>query len=149
MFDNYLDRIDIEQIKRAIQVEEKYKFINIMGKETAFSGFMIKQIKLIYKLSGKNPKWLPIIEAFGFYPQENIFQRKKTINRFITLLKKELSSDKDNETDSKKNIKSIFDSDVVMLKGVGPKFGYLLNKLGIFSIYDLISYFPKKTYHLK
>lgn len=144
MFDNYLDRIDIEQIKRAIQVEEKYKFINIMGKETAFSGFMIKQIKLIYKLSGKNPKWLSIMEAFSFYPQENIFQRKKTINRFITLLKKELSSDKDNETDSKKNIKSIFDSDVVMLKGVGPKFGYLLNKLGIFSIYDLISYFPKK-----
>ena len=144
MTKNYLANIDINQIKRAIEVEEKYKFINIMGKEIAFSGFMIKQIKLIYKFSGKNPKWLPIIESFEFYPQENIFQRKKTINRFITLLKKELLTDKSDEEKLHENSKSIFDADVITLKGVGPKFGYLLNKLGIFSIYDLISYFPKK-----
>ena len=145
MFNNYLDNVDIEQIKRAIQVEEKYKYINIMGKESAFSGFMIKQLKFIYKLSGKNPKWLPVIESFEFYPQENIFQRKKTINRFITILKKEMQLEKAVEEEkSKEAVKSIFDADVVMLKGVGPKFGYLLNKLGIFSIYDLISYFPKK-----
>ena len=30
---NYLDKIDLEQIRRAIQVEEKFKYIDIMGKE--------------------------------------------------------------------------------------------------------------------
>lgn len=145
MTDNYLNNIDIEQIKRAIQVEEKYKYINIMGRETAFSSFMIKQLKNIYKKSGKNAKWIPVIEAFEHYPFENIFQRKKTINRFVDVLKKDLNISKNIDTEKKDdNLLSVYDADVVMLKGVGPKFGYLLNKLGIYSVFDLISYFPKK-----
>lgn len=143
MINNYLDEIDLEQIKRAIQVEEKYKYINIMGKELAFSGFMLKQLNLIYKKSKKNTKWLPVIEAFEHYSQENIFQRKRTINRFVTLVKKELNIEPTKKTNDNEPI-SLYDADVVMLKGVGPKFGYLLNKLGIFSVYDLISYYPKK-----
>ena len=145
MKNNYLENIDIDQIRRAIQVEEKYKYINIMGKEAAFSGFMLKQLKHIYKVSGKNPQWLPVIEAFEHYPQENIFQRKKTITRFVTVLKKELKPISEVEEVSASNIQTdIFNSDVIMLKGVGPKFGYLLNKLGVFSVFDLISYYPKK-----
>lgn len=145
MTDNYLDAIDLEHIKRAIQVEEKFKYINIMGRESAFSGFMLSKLKIIYKKSGKNVKWLPIIEAFEHYPQENVFQRKKTINRFVSLVKKELNPNKEEEPHTSKTIQtSIYDADVVMLKGVGPKFGYLLNKLGIFSVFDLISYYPKK-----
>ncbi len=146
---NYFDNIDIEQIKRAIQVEEKYKFINIMGKETAFSGFMLKQLRLIYKKSGKNVKWIPVIEAFEHYSQENIFQRKKTITRFVALLKSEMSSYKKENThvETKNNIndnEELFEADIMTLKGVGPKFGYVLNKAGIFSVFDLISYYPKK-----
>ncbi len=144
MTDNYLKNVDIDHIKRAIQVEEKYKYIDIMGKEAAFSGFMLKQIKNIYKLSGKNPKWIPVIEAFGYYAQENIFQRKKTINRFVTLLKQDLKITQSDELKDINKDTSLYDADVIMLKGVGPKFGYLLNKLGIFSVFDLISYFPKK-----
>ncbi|MBQ8887054.1 MAG: ATP-dependent DNA helicase RecG [Candidatus Gastranaerophilales bacterium] len=145
MTENYLDSIDLEQIKCAIQVEEKYKYINIMGREVAFSVFMLKQIKLIYKKSSKNVKWIPIIEAFEHYAHENIFQRKKTINRFVSLLKSELNLDNKKIVNESPTIEtSLYDADVVMLKGVGPKFGYLLNKLGIFSIFDLISYYPKK-----
>ena len=142
MSNNYLSNIDIEQIRRAIQVEEKYKYINIMGKEAAFSGFILKQLRLIYKYSGKNPKWLPVIEAFEHYPTDNIFQRKKSIVRFTSLLKKDLNPDMQRAS-SNDNL-DLYSSDVVMLKGVGPKFGYLLNKLGIYSVFDLISYYPKK-----
>ena len=142
MSNNYLSNIDIEQIRRAIQVEEKYKYINIMGKEAAFSGFILKQLRLIYKYSGKNPKWLPVIEAFEHYPTDNIFQRKKSIVRFTNLLKKDLNPDMQRAS-SNDNL-DLYSSDVVMLKGVGPKFGYLLNKLGIYSVFDLISYYPKK-----
>ncbi len=143
MDDNYLKDIDIEQIKRAIRVEEKYKYINIRGRENAFSGFMLKQLHIIYKLSSKNVKWLPLIEAFEYYPQENMLQRKNTVMRFVSVLKQELKNDKKDNSKIKENV-SVYDADVVMLKGVGPKFGYLLNKLGIFSVFDLISYYPKK-----
>lgn len=140
MTNKYLENIDVAQIRRAIEVEEKYKYINIMGKEVAFAGFMLKQLKLIYKNSGKNIKWLPVIEAFEHYSTDNMFQRKKTIQRFVSLLKSDLNP---NIVQDKQE-SDIFNSDVVMLKGVGPKFGYLLNKLGIFSVFDLITYYPKK-----
>ena len=142
MSSNYLEKIDIDQIRRAIEVEEKYKYINIMGREVAFAGFMLKQLKSIYKYSGKNAKWLPVIEAFEHYKTDNMFQRKKTIQRFVALLKNDLNPAQesiDNYVDA-----DIYNSDVIMLKGVGPKFGYLLNKLGIFTVFDLISYYPKK-----
>ena len=84
---DYLDKIDISQIKRAIEVEEKFKYINIMGKETDFAKFMLKQLRIIYRYSNKNPKWLPVIEAFEHYAHENILQRKRTIQRFITAIK--------------------------------------------------------------
>lgn len=141
MYNNYTDKVNIDQIKRAIEVEEKYKYINLTGKESAFSGFMLKQVKTLYKASEKNSKWLSLIEAFERYPQENMIQRKKIIKRFI-----ELYLSEKNESDDLKpvNEEDIYLSDVIMLKGVGPKFGYLLNKLGIFSVYDLISFYPKK-----
>ena len=145
MNNSYIDKIDIDQIKRAILVEEKYNYIDIMGRETSFSGFIIKQLRLIYKYSSKAPKWLPIIEAFEHYSQENILQRKRTITRFVSILKKDLT-EKNDENSSVNDINNsdIYTIDVVQLKGVGPKFGYLLNKVGIFSVFDLISYFPKK-----
>lgn len=134
---DYLKEIDIEHIKRAVQVEEKYKYINIDGRESSFSGFMLKQLMKIYKLSGRNPKWEAVIKAFEFYPNETTLQRKKIVNRFISVLKSELHPDS-------RQTENIYDADIIMMKGVGPKFGYLLNKLGIFSVYDLISYYPKK-----
>lgn len=147
MNDSYLKNIDIEQIRRAVKVEEKYKYINITGREVNFSRFMINQLNLIYKYSNKDVKWLPIIEAFEHYSQENMLQRKKTISRFISVLKEDLNKNTKNNEVNEKNLKpgnNIFNSDVIMLKGVGPKFGYLLNKVGIFSVYDLITYYPKK-----
>ncbi len=140
---SYLNDIDIEKIKRAINVEEKYKYIDIMGRETSFSGFMIKQLYKIYKLSSKNAVWLPVIEAFEHYSQENILQRKKTVNRFVSVLKKELKPFSSNEIEQTQKF-NIYDTDISSLKGIGKKMGYLLNKLGIFSVFDLISYFPKR-----
>ncbi len=141
---NYTDKINLDLIKKAIEIEEKFKYINIMGRETAFSGFMLKQIQNLYKYSNKDVKWLSLIEAFERYPQENMLQRKKIIRRFAALLINEKKQTSGKEIDYSQNDEDIYMSDVVMLKGVGPKFGYLLNKLGIFSVYDLITFYPTK-----
>ena len=141
---SYFSDIDITHIKKAISVEEKYKYIDIMGRESTFSGFMLKQLRLIYKGSSKNPKWLPVIEAFEHYKTDNVLQRKKTISRFVLMLKNELKIKESNDDESLTNSDDIYTSDVTSLKGVGQKFAYLLNKLGIFSIFDLLSYYPTK-----
>ncbi len=143
MSENILTKEELEHIKRAIDVEEKYKYINIHGRECVFSDFILNNLRVIYKKSKKNVKWLPIIEAFEHYPMENPLQRKKSVIRFINLLKEDLTKTDKNNNNKQFN-KDIYNSDVIMLKGVGPKFGYLLNKLGIFTVFDLISYYPKK-----
>lgn len=144
--ESFLKKINLDQIKLAIDVEEKHHYIDIKGRESTFSGFIKKEILKIYKLSKKNPKWLPIIEAFEHYPLENLPQRKRTIKRFITLLKNELNPKKEepNEEDDGVSKKNIYEQDVTYTKGVGPKVAYLLNKLGIFTVFDLINYFPRK-----
>lgn len=142
--DSFLKDLNLEQIKMAIDVEERHQFIDIKGKESTFSAFIKKEINKIYKLSKKDPKWLPLMEAFGHYSQESLPQRKKIINRFINLLKSELNPNKQSEETVNKGQKSIYEQDVTFIKGVGPKVAYLLNKLGIFTVFDLISYFPKK-----
>ncbi len=142
MNNNCLENINIELIKKAVELEEKYKYIDLEGRENTFSGFMLKQIKQIYKNSHKDIKWLAVIEAFEHYPMETMMQRKKSVIRFVSLLKKELNQTKSDNNEIK-NI-DIYNDDVASLKGVGPKFAYLLNKLGIYSVFDLISFYPKK-----
>jgi ATP-dependent DNA helicase RecG len=114
-----------------------------MGKETDFAKFMLKQLRLIYKYSNKNAKWLPVIEAFEHYAHENILQRKRTIQRFITAVKSDMNVVDEDKNDVK-NISDYYSDSVVMLKGVGPKVGYLFNKLGIDTVFDLVSFYPKK-----
>lgn len=141
---SFINDINLEQIKQAIDVEEKHQYIDIKGKESTFSKFIKSEIKKIYKSSKKNPKWLPLIEAFEHYSQENIFQRKKLIKRFITILKNELNPAAENKEANKNFSNTIENQDVTYLKGVGLKIAYLLNKLGIFTVADLLNYFPKK-----
>jgi len=136
---------NLEQIKKAIEVEIKHRYIDIRGKTQSFSNFIKCEAKKNYKLSKKNPKWAVIIEAFEQYPFDSLNERRKTIDRLIKVIK----SDIQKETEEKNIQKSIENKnpgsvDVMYIKGVGPKVAYKLNKLGIYTASDLITYFPKK-----
>ena len=131
---------NLEQIKKAIEIEVKYKYININGKTKSFSAFICSEIRKEIKTS-KNPKWQILLEHFQHYPMDTLFQRKKSLDRLISVIKSDLEQQKpENKKDNKLTLKS----DVMYLKGVGPKLAYLLNKLGIYTVSDLLYYFPRK-----
>lgn len=137
---------NIEQLKKAIEIEIQYKYIDIHGKTQAFSSFIKNEAKKYYKLSKKNPKWAVLIEIFEHYPFAGINERRKSIDRLIKILKSE-TAPKTEETNSNKTngkLKPAKDTDVMYMKGVGPKIAYKLNKLGIYTAQDLIMHFPKK-----
>ena len=69
--------------------------------------------------------------------------RKKSIDKLIHVIKTEKLGDK-NETENKANSKLTLKSDVMYLKGIGPKIAYILNKLNIYTVGDLLYYFPRK-----
>lgn len=135
MFEN------LEQIKQAIEIERKHQYINIRGKSRTFAGFIKSEILNFYKKSGKNPSWKIILDAFDLYPQDTMPLRRRTIERLIMLINRELNPPKPAE---KSELKNPDELDVIYLKGVGPKVANMLNKLGIYTANDLLFYFPRK-----
>ena len=132
---------NLEQIKKAIEVEVKYQYINITGRTGSFSKFICGELKKEFKAS-KNPKWQVLLEYFERYPMFSMPDRKHAIERLVTVIKKSLEANEPNNIDKETNL--TLKSDVMYLKGVGPKVGYLLNKLGIYTVSDLLYYFPRK-----
>ena len=129
---------NLEQIKKAVEIEVKYKYININSKNRNFSSFICSELKKEIK-SSKNPKWKVLLEHFERYSTDSMPQRKKSLERLISIIKAETS---EIPQDSKKTL--TLKSDVMYLKGIGPKIAYILNKLGIYTVSDLLYYFPRK-----
>lgn len=130
---------NLEQIKKAIEIEIKYKYININGKSRSFSSFICSELKREIKTS-QNPKWKVLLEHFERYSMDTLPQRKKSLERLINVIKSELNPEKETIRDNNLTLKS----DVMYLKGIGPKIAYILNKLGIYTVSDLLYYFPRK-----
>ena len=135
---------NIEQLKKAIEIEINHKYIDIHGKTQPFSSFIKKEAKKYYNLSKKNPKWAVLVEIFEHYPFAGINERRKSIDRLIKILKSETAPKEAYTTGKTSKLKPAKDTDVMYMKGVGPKIAYKLNKLGIYTVQDLIMYFPKK-----
>lgn len=136
MFEN------LEQLKQAIEIERKHQYINIRGKNSTFAKFIKGEILGFYKKSNKNPKWQILIEAFERYPHDSMPLRKRAIERLIAVINNELHPPKKETVQTE--IKNPSDVDVIYVKGIGPKVGYALNKLGIYTALDLLFYFPRK-----
>ena len=136
---------NLEKIKRAIEVEVKYGYIDIRGQTETFSSFIKKEAEKYYKLSKKNPKWAVIIEIFDHYPMDGLPDRRRAIEYLIKVIKSELI-EKEPVSQSVRNLtgKSADKLDVMYVKGVGPKAAYKFHKLGIYTAEDLLMYFPKK-----
>ena len=138
---------NLEQLKLAIEVEEKHRYIDIRGKSQCFSSFIKKEAQKQYHLSKKNPRWAVIIETFEHYPFASVNERRRAIETLIKVIKSEIKTSKLSQKELTHNPeipKNPNEVDVMYVKGVGPKVAYKLNKLGIYTANDLMCYFPKK-----
>lgn len=130
---------NLEQIKKAVEIEVKHKYININGKTKSFASFICSELKKEIKVS-KNPKWKVLLEHFERYSMDTLPQRKRSLERLVSVIKADMLP----KTEEQKNNTLTLKSDVMYLKGVGPKIAYILNKLGIYTVGDLLYYFPRK-----
>lgn len=139
---------NLEKIKAAIDIEVKYRYIDIHGKTQKFSSFIKKEAQKNYKLSKKNPRWEVVIESFEHYPYASITERRKAIEHLIRVIRADIQTQNQEQQEEKERqiqrTKHPSEVDVMYIKGVGPKVAYKLNKLRIFTAQDLMMYFPKK-----
>lgn len=139
---------NLDKIKAAIDIEVKYRYIDIHGKTQKFSSFIKGEARKNYKKSGKNPRWAVVEEAFEVYPYVSVPERRKAIEQLVRTIKADIQQEKQSQEEEKtmqlQRQKHPSEVDVMYIKGVGPKVAYKLNKLGIFTAQDLMMYFPKK-----
>ena len=140
---------NLDKIKAAIDIEVKYRYIDIHGKTQKFSSFIKNEAKKNYKKSKKNPRWAVVVEAFDIYPYASVPERRKSIEHLIKTIKADLQQEalekEEEENMQLQRLKHPSEVDVMYIKGVGPKVAYKFNKLGIFTAQDLMMYFPKKN----
>lgn len=136
---------NIQQIRQAIEIEQKHQYIDIRGKEDSFSGFILKQLNIFYRKSKRNPKWLVLSKEFETYSMATVSVRRKAIQHLVYVLRQEINKEGEiKKTDVGAAAKDPSETDVIYVKGVGPKVGALLHKLNIFTAKDLLFYFPKR-----
>ena len=135
---------NLEQVKKAVEIEVKHKYININGKSKSFSSFICSVLRQEIKLYPQNPKWKVLLEHFERYPMETAFSRKRSIERLVSVIKAQYIDPPKVEANVQTDKKPISQADVTYIKGVGPKIAYMLNKLGIYTANDLLYYFPRK-----
>lgn len=168
-------------IKKATELEEKYQYIDFIGKTTCFSDFIIKSLVNFRKKLSKIDKQRiePIIDCFSQYRFDSISGRMNSIRLLDEMLsyfkkaknkalEKKLSENRaeaesnsegaletalDGENPGEKRLSKdgkkpfateIDEIDVAFVKGVGPKLAKILNKLSIYTVKDLIEYYPKR-----
>ena len=134
---------NLEQVKKAVEIEVKHKYININGKSKSFSAFICSVLRQEIKQYPDNPKWKVLLEHFERYHIETAFSRKKSLERLVSVIKAQYI-DLPKVEPKFGDKKPISQLDVTYIKGVGPKIAYLLNKLGIYTASDLLYYFPRK-----
>ncbi len=140
---------NLDQVKKALEVEVKYKYINISGRNRTFASFICSILRQEIKLNPDNPKWKVLLEHFEHYPMESVPARKKSLERLVSVIKTEYFPESTSPAERgrervNKDKKPLAQTDVMYIKGVGPKIAYMLNKLGIYTANDLLYYFPRK-----
>ena len=80
---------NLEQVKKAVEIEVKHKYININGRTQSFSSFICSVLRKEIKLYPNNPKWKVLLEHFERYQIETVPTRKKSLERLVSVIKAE------------------------------------------------------------
>ena len=144
----------IRTLQKSLTIETENKFINTLGRKRYFNDYLHQSLTKLDNLT-LSEEYLSIFSDFSRkyyeYDQLDVLQRKRLIidtRKSLYKLGKTLEIDTSkkisntvflNKTDSSLSL----DSDISLIKNVGKVYKNKLNELGIFSIKDLINYFPR------
>lgn len=140
----------IDKLAKAIQLEEGSQFIDLEGNNDCFSSFMRKTYERLYE-EHEIPICQELSKKFEFYPSLDLNGRIHLVNSakkaVVELKDKEIKTSKivvQKNTKAKLPITEPWETDVKWISGVGEVFAKTLNKLAIFTVQDLLFYWPRQ-----
>ena len=144
-----------KKIIASCKIEMEHKYIDVLGKKTNFSKFILSTLYTVLKKINKTERHRveKLISHFEQYRIDSPSARAhsvellaETFAYFKKLIKPQIRIKKKEDTPETKKpyTDDISEIDVQFVKGVGPKTAPLFNKLGIFTVKDLLEYYPKR-----
>lgn len=143
------------QILTSCKVEMEHKYINITGKKSTFSKFVLDTLRLMLKKINKTERHRveKLIAHFEQYHIDSPPSRAHSVELLVDtfayfkkLIKPQVRVQKKEDTIQAKKpfTNDISEIEVQFVKGVGPKTALLFNKLGIYTVKELLEYYPKR-----
>lgn len=150
----------LRQIHIALEFEEKNSFTNFKGKEKYFADFIQESLfKLKKELSilmnngflysfGEFNKCLKEVKFYSTSAQEHriVFAKRvrQEIHEIALALEKYSKSKNSRKITGINLSNNLWETSVNNIQGVSPKIQLVLNKLNIYNVYDLLTYYPHK-----
>ncbi len=144
-----------KKIIASCKLEMEHKYIDFVGKKTCFSKFVLSILNTVLRKINKTERHRveKLIAHFEQYHIDSVSARMysvellaETFAYFKKLIKPQVRIPKKEDVPEVKKpyTDDISEIDVQFVKGVGPKTAPLFNKLGIFTVKDLLEYYPKR-----
>lgn len=144
-----------KKIIASCKIEMEHKYIDTTGRKTTFSKFILSTLYTVLKKINKTERHRveKLISHFEQYHIDSPPARAHSVELLIDtfayfkkLIKPHPRIKKKEDTPENKKPYSddISQIEVQFVKGVGPKTALLFNKLGIYTVKDLLEYYPKR-----
>ena len=144
-----------KKIIASCKIEMEHKYIDVTGKRTTFSKFVLSTLYTVLKKINKTERHRveKLITYFEQYHIDSPPARAHSVELladtfayFKKLIKPQLRIKKreDMPEGKKPYTDDISQIEVQFVKGVGPKTALLFNKLNIYTVKDLLEYYPKR-----
>lgn len=118
--------LSIQRLYQALSIEAKQGYPDVVGSTARFSEFILGQLKDL-----THPDAQPLRRDFARYGELDMDARTLAVQKLLGIL-------------STLGDGSWRDESVEKIKGVGPKLSGLLNKLGIFTVEQLLRHYPRQ-----
>ena len=144
-----------KKIIASCKIEMEHKYIDVTGKRTTFSKFVLSTLYTVLKKINKTERHRveKLITHFEQYHIDSPPARAHSVELladtfayFKKLIKPQLRIKKREDTPEGKKpyTDDISQIEVQFVKGVGPKTALLFNKLNIYTVKDLLEYYPRR-----
>lgn len=149
---------DWVRLQQALSVEADRGFCDLEGKQYRFSQFLQQSLASTvpqYSESAIKERWQSMAQKFGGYAELTLNQRQHLVaetRRLLYVTQKDYRQATDPPPKPQKPAtqkltatpqKLSLDLPILSLSGIGPKSAQKLEKLGLYSVRDLLFYYPR------
>jgi len=136
-----LEAVELKQqdLKQAIAIEKQHRYTDVQGKKQRFSQFLVKELEALSPFLGNLDSKEGLLNASRQYAFMDLAGRMRFLDKLVEAL-----SQPNQKLPYTRHPQDPMETDVQYVKGVGPRIGDILHKVGVLTVWNLLHYFPRK-----